>query len=139
MGKKKFEYRSNFPKDESIAYLYLCSPEKKIVAKIYFGNRLSLSKLQNQFSENEEVVKRIIKYREIFNDNYAIPIFKIEFIEPIILEAIRHEINEFMPPRSYVYLQEDSKLSKFLLKNTKVIGNIYLDQSHFNTDELCIN
>ncbi|GIN72819.1 hypothetical protein J14TS2_32940 [Bacillus sp. J14TS2] len=139
-GKKKFEYRTRFVNQETIAYLYLSSPVKKVVAKIHFGEKILLSDLKQRFNEDKSVIARIDDYIHNYNKNYAIPILSFQELESISLSQIRDQINpNFMPPRSYKYIDTDEQFLK-ILENLNDNGKpLILDHSCIHSSDVCIN
>lgn len=138
-GSKKFEYRSRFADEEIKAYLYLTSPVREIVAIVYFGKRKLLEDMKRLYAENDALLHRIDEYTRIFGKKYAVPIQKIEFLEPISLHAIRESIPGFMPPRSYMLLKEDSELDTLLKAASPTGRTINIDHSHILPNEICVD
>lgn len=119
--------------------MYLSNPIRKIVAIIYFGERILLEDMLAKYDSDSETLRRINKYIKIYKKKYAIPIEKVEFIEPISLEEVREKMPGFMPPRSFQIIKKDSGLEK-LLSNCKLNGDvIVLDHNSIKPEEVCIN
>lgn len=138
-GTKKYEYRSRFTDEKVKAYLYLSSPVRKVVAVVYFGKRIPLENMKVEYSENDMVVKRIEEYIHRYKKNYAIPVERIEFIEPISLQHIRDRIPRFMPPQSYMIVKDNSTL-ELVLKETKHVDHVIeIDHNNIFPDDICVN
>ena len=138
-GEKKYEYRTRFCNEAVEAYLYLSSPIRKIVAITYLGERILLEDMLVKYHSDSETLRRINEYIKLYKKRYAIPIEKVEFIEPISLDEIREKIPGFMPPRSFQIIKKDSALEK-LLSNSKLNGDvIVLDHNSIKPEEICIN
>lgn len=138
-GEKKYEYRSRFANDDIKAYLYLSSPIRKVVAIVYFGKRISLEKMLEMYADNSNAVCRINDYINQYKKKYAVPVLKIDFLEPISLEEIRKHIPGFMPPQSYMIIKENSELEEILKKMNYNGSSIVLDHENVTADEVCIN
>lgn len=138
-GEKKYEYRTRFSNEAVEAYLYLSSPVRKVVSIVHLGERILLEDMLIQYGSDDETSERIKEYIGTYKKRYAIPIEKIEFIEPISLDEIREKLPGFMPPQSYQIVKKDSELEK-ILSNCKLTGKvIILDHSSIKPEEICIN
>ena len=51
---------------------------------------------------------------------YAIPIKKVELVNPIRLNEIKASFADFYPPQSYYYLEKKKELLDFIKKNEKI-------------------
>lgn len=115
-GTKKYEYRTRYLKEETIAYIYISKTLKKIVAKIEFGEPIignahqiaSISEKENSGSYDD-----MLQY--LYNDiGYAIPVKKIIPIQEISLNELKELFSDFVPPQSYYILDKKPKLLNFL-------------------------
>ncbi len=115
-GKKKYEYRTRYLKEETIAYIYISKTLKRIIAKIEFGMPI-ISNAKNiaTIAEREQpgCYYNMIDY--MHNDiGYAIPVKKITLIEDVSLEELKSKFLDFVPPQSYYILDRKPELLNFL-------------------------
>lgn len=120
LQEKLIEYRRNFPKDCSYAYMYITKPIKSICAIIYFGKIHSLKDLMDEYTDNKSIFDRIKNFDSSYR--YAAEIKSVQMIKPITLECLRKNIPNFVAPQSYILLENNPLLSSFLNENTVFIG-----------------
>lgn len=115
-GIKKYEYRTRYLKEETVAYIYISKTLKKIIAKIEFGIPIvGTAKDIATIAEKEQpgCYKKMLDY--MYNDiGYAIPIKKIVQIEEVSLKELKNNFSDFVPPQSYYILDKKPELLKFL-------------------------
>ena len=115
-GSKKYEYRTRYLKEETIAYIYISKTYKKIVAKIEFGEPITGSAKEiATIAEKDRPgsYKDMIDY--MYNDiGFAIPVKKIIPIEEVSLEELKEKFPDFVPPQSYYILDKKPELLNFL-------------------------
>lgn len=115
-GSKKYEYRTRFLKEETIAYIYISKTYKKIVAKIEFGEPIiGNAKEIATIAEKEQPgsYQDMIDY--MYNDiGFAIPIKKIIPIEEVSLEELKEKFPDFVPPQCYYILDKKPELLNYL-------------------------
>ena len=116
---KLIEYRRNFPKDCTYAYMYVSKPVKAICGIIYFGKIYNLSDWQSQYSENPDILKRINDYSSY---RYGAEILGFQKIEPISLENLRTNVEGFTAPQSYLLLENNKPLSDYISKTVVFVG-----------------
>ncbi len=56
---KIIEYRRNFPKNCSYAYMYVSKPVQAICGIIYFGNNYSLLAWQNEYKKMKQFLEEL--------------------------------------------------------------------------------
>ena len=135
-GTKIYEYRKNFPDDEIVAYIYVSSPEKVIKGIMHFGDRIALEEWKEKYKSRPAVKKRINNYME--RNRYAVPIKSIDIIGPISLDDIKANVNGFIAPQMYYFLNEGTQLTEFIHKNTVNVKNIVVnDFSIEKVNEIC--
>ena len=117
---KLVEYRRTFPKDCSYAYMYVSKPTKAICGIIYFGKKYQLLDWKNEYANNEEVSERIESFLETYR--YAFEIVSFQKIVPIPLEQLRTNIPNFTAPQSYLILENNQVLFKYIKQNVVFIG-----------------
>lgn len=115
-GMKKYEYRTRYLKEESIAYIYISKTKKKIIAKIEFGvpiigNAKDIATIAEK--EQPGCYQEMIDYMHN-NIGYAIPVKKITPIEEVSLEELKNFFSDFVPPQSYYILDRKPELLEFL-------------------------
>lgn len=119
-GEKLIEYRRRFPKNCTMAYMYVTKPKKAICGIIYFEKLHKLTDWETTYSNDPQTLKRILKYKQKYN--YAMEIKAIQQIKPISLNLLRQNIDNFVAPQSYILLENNKDLKNFLSSNTIPIG-----------------
>lgn len=120
-GIKKYEYRTRYPKEPTIAFIYVSQKVKAIRAVIEFeapiiGSEEEISQMADQIKPGSyEGIMEYFKHR----NGYAIPIKKIIEFEPILLDELRDRFPGFVVPQSYYLLERKEELLKFLLERVK--------------------
>ncbi|MDW8556209.1 hypothetical protein [Staphylococcus xylosus] len=88
------------------------------------------------YASNVEVLDRINTFSPSYR--YAMEIEKVQKIEPISLKDLRNNVPNFTAPQSYILLENNKVLCKFLKDNTKVIGSpIINDLSNIFPKHIC--
>ncbi len=121
-GRKHYEYRTRYLKEQSEAYIYISKTKKCIVAKIKFGEPIiGDAKTIATIAEREEpgCYQAMIEY---LNNNvgYAIPVEEITSIEEVPLFELQQQFPKFVVPQSYYILDKKPKLLAFLESKEKV-------------------
>lgn len=117
---KLIEYRRTFPKNCDFAYMYVSKPVKAICGIIYFGKKYSLTDWREQYANDSEISERISNYCE--NYRYGMEVAAFQKIKPITLQALRENISGFVAPQSYLLLENNAELAKYLEKNIVFSG-----------------
>lgn len=115
-GKKIFEYRHQFYTEPIGAYLYISKPIQKIVGYIEFDKRIELKDWKDKYKDNIEVSKRIDDYISR-NYKYAMPINKFKMTTEIPLSDLKNNLEKFIIPESYYYLDNFIELKEYIKKN----------------------
>lgn len=124
---KIIEYRRNFPKNCSYAYMYVSKPVQAICGIIYFGNNYSLLAWQNEYKKNEIIFRRVNNY--INKYRFGTEIIGIQRIKPISLKKLEDNLLNFSPPQSYYILENNIPLKKFIENNIIKIGKKLLNNT----------
>lgn len=122
-GKKIFEYRHQFYNKPINAYLYISKPIQKIVGYIEFNKRINLQDWKERYKDNVEVSSRIEDYISR-NYRYAMPINKFKMTTEIPLIDLRSNLEKFIIPESYYYLDNFTDLDKYIKSNIEFTGEI---------------
>ena len=115
-GRKHYEYRTRYLKEESEAYIYISKTKKSIVAKIRFGepiiadaNTIAL------IAEQEEPGSYNGMMEYLYNNiGYAISVEEIIPIEEVSLSELQQQFPNFVVPQSYYLLDKKPELLSFL-------------------------
>lgn len=107
-GEKIFEHRRNFPDGPIKAYMYVSSPVCAIKGILYLGNRHRLADWKEKFSNDQDAVARINEFME--SANYATEILKFQKTDAIPLKRLREEVDKFVVPQMYYFLDEKELL-----------------------------
>ena len=122
-GKKIFEYRHQFYTEPINAYLYISKPVQKIVGYIEFDKRIILQDLKKKYKNDIEVSNRIDDYISK-NYKYAMPINKFRMTTEIPLSDLKNNLNKFIIPESYYYLDNFIDLDNYIKSNIKFTGEV---------------
>lgn len=128
---KLIEYRRIFPKDCSMAYMYISKPVKAICAIIYFGKIHSLYDWKKEFREFPDVQLRIKDSLENGNYRYGAEISAIQKIEPISLDELRENIPDFVAPQSYLLLENNIPLKNYIERRISYVGELIKNDLSF--------
>lgn len=128
-GKKIFEYRHQFYTDPINAYLYISKPIQKIIGYIEFDKRVNLQDWKDKYKNNIEVSNRIDDYISR-NYKYAMPINKFRMTTEISLIDLKNNLNKFIIPESYYYLDNFIDLNNYIKNNIKFTGEVV--ENNFN-------
>ncbi|SUP42863.1 hypothetical protein [Veillonella criceti] len=136
-GEKLIEYRRNFPKECRFAYMYISKPVKAICGIIYFGRIHSINKWKLQYKENKLICHRIELFEQK-NYRYGAEIIGFQRIEPITLQDLRTNVPNFFPPQSYILLENNIELKKYLDKKVILLdGKIKNDLTNIFPEHIC--
>lgn len=133
-GKKIFEYRHQFYTEPIGAYLYISKPIQKIVGYIEFDKRIELKDWKNKYKDNIEVSKRIDDYISR-NYKYAMPINKFKMTTEIPLSDLKNNLEKFIIPESYYYLDNFIELKEYIEKNIDFTDEVVENNFQVVTDE----
>lgn len=123
-GEKKYEYRTRYSNQETVAFIYVSQTIKKICGVILFdkpivGNAEEISCLSEESKPGSHSVMK-----EYFKNGtgYAIPVKKVIEFVPISLNRIKSIFPNFVVPQSYYYLDttEKRELLEFILKESGI-------------------
>ena len=135
-GEKKFEYRKHFPKGKTTVYFYVSKPVMAITGIAEFAEREELSDWLKKYEDRPSEVKERIA--DMMSDcKYAIPCVRFQKTNKIPLLKLRTDIDNFIVPRMYYYL-DDLPMLKYLENTLKPIGNaIYHQFDVIADDDIC--
>lgn len=123
-GEKIYEYRSRFPDEEILAYLYVSYPVCGIAGILHLGKKIYLSDWKEKYREDISVLKRIEEY-ESRKNKIAMPVFSYQETNVISRESLTEALGRFIVPQSYYYLKEEMELTKYLIANIESVGDKY--------------
>lgn len=138
-GEKIYEYRSRFPDEEVLAYLYVSYPICGIAGVLHLGKKIFLEDWKAKYRDNSDVIERIEEY-ESRKNKIAMPV--LSFQESCLLsrKQLSDELGRFIVPQSYYYLKEDMELTRYIESNIEYIGEKqYNDFSKEYINEICRN
>jgi len=123
-GEKKYEYRTRYTNQETVAFIYVSQSVKKVCGIIFFdkpivGNTEEMSRFSEKHNPGSySVMKEYFKK----GTGYAIPVKKVIEFSPISLSKIKEHFPNFVVPQSYYYLdtQEKKELLEFLLREANL-------------------
>lgn len=132
--KKIFEYRHQFYTEEVGAYLYISKPIQKIVGYIEFDKRIELKDWEEKYKYNVKVNERINNYLSR-NYKYAIPINKFKMTTEISLKDLRKNLEKFIIPESYYYLDNFIELKEYIENNIVFTNEVVENNFQIVKDE----
>ncbi len=135
-GRKIFEYRHQFYTEAINAYLYISRPVQKIVGYIEFGKRINLQDWKEKYQDNTEISNRINDYISR-NYKYAMPINRFRMTTEITLNSLKEDLEKFIIPESYYYLDNFEELENYIKRNIKFTGEI-VENNFEKIDEINI-
>lgn len=134
-GTKIFEHRTVFPDEPILAYMYVSTPVKAITGILVLNNKEYLSDWKEKYSYDNAAVARI---SEFMNHNKVV--IQIEdFYETnvIPLETLRSDLDKFVVPQMYYYL-DNTPLLEYIEKNISKTGlHIHNDFENITSDDVC--
>lgn len=134
-GKIKFEYRKTLPKEEVKVYFYISKPVKGVCGVAHFGKRIPLLSWLDKFSDRSpEVIKRIDEYLQ--DCKYVAPIIDFQDTNIIPLTELRN-IEGFVVPRMYYYIDETPMLDYLENNLNEVSQKIVNDFNNVSDDDIC--
>ena len=133
-GKKIFEYRHQFYVDKIDAYIYVSKPIQKIVGYIEFDKRIELNDWKEIYKDNKEIGQRIDDYINR-NYKYVMPIKKFIMTSAIGLDDLKKDLNKFVIPESYYYLDNFNELEKYIEKNIEFTDEVIENSFNIVKDE----
>lgn len=116
-GEKTIEYRRSFPKNNAYSYMYVTKPVKAIKAIIYFGEKYTLEELRSLNKDKPDILRQIDNNPGTYR--YGSYIIGIKEIDPITLQELRNNVPNFVAPQSYLLLENNPILSKYIEKRRK--------------------
>lgn len=115
-GEKIYEHRKVFPSEPVLAYLYVSSPKQVITGKMILENKKNLEEFLTIYQDDDVVCDRIRNY--IKDYNFVMEIKEFQQTTEIPLGVLRTELEKFVVPQMYYYLDE-TPLLQYLETNIK--------------------
>ena len=100
-------------------------------------NRHKLSDWENDFNTDSDAVARIQEYQKFYR--YAMEITEFQETNSISLDDLKKDIDGFVVPQSYIYLDNNPRLLKYI--EERIIRNgleIKHDFSNITSDQICV-
>ena len=116
-GEKNIEFRRVFPKENRFAYMYVTKPVKAIKGIIYFGEKHTLSELKVIYKNNPNMLAQIENNQGSYR--FGVDIIGFKEIEAITLEELRKNVPDFVAPQSYLLLENNPLLARYIEKRKK--------------------
>lgn len=136
-GIKIFEHRRSFPDEPIKAYMYVSSPVCAITGIVYLNNRHNISDWLNQYQNDSEAVERITKY--LCNYRYAMEISEFQETSQIPLSQLRHDLEKFVAPQMYYYIDNSELLEYINSKLTPKAIHILHSFEDIQSNQVCQN
>lgn len=123
-GRKLYEFRTRYTRDESVAFIYVTRDVKAVCGLVFF-DRPIVGTDQEIAGLSENMNPGSYSYMMDYfskGTGFAIPVKKVLEITPVPLEQIRQEVDGFVVPQSWYYLDTEGKEN--LLQVLKEKGEI---------------
>lgn len=134
-GTKIFEHRTVFPDEPILAYMYVSTPVKAITGILVLNNKEYLSDWKEKYSYDDATVARINEFM-----NHSKVVMQIEdFYETnaIPLETLRSDLDKFVVPQMYYYL-DNTPLLEYIEKNISKTGlHVHHEFDNITSDDVC--
>ena len=135
-GEKIYEYRTNFPDEEILAYMYVSSPVKQIIGVVHLGQRISLLEWKEKYKDNKTVNERITEFMK--KRKYVMPILSYQHTSGLSLEKIKSEFSEFVAPQMYCYLDNRKELLDYIQIHLEHQGDLIINSfDDVDADDIC--
>lgn len=134
-GKKIYEHRKVFPNEPIEAYLYVSSPKKAITGIMHLNNRIPLTSWKEKYAFDKNAVDRIEEYLK--SNRYAMEISDFQRTTEIPLEDLRRDLEKFVVPQMYYYI-DNTELLDYLNEKLELVGDLLVnDFSEICSDDIC--
>ena len=136
-GEKIYEYRTRFPDEEIIAYLYVSAPIYGVAGILHLGKKIYLDDWLEKYKGNKVVSKRILEYKERKNV-VAMPVLSYQETKLISRKELEEALGKFVWPQSYYFLRDEMELTKYIESHISLIGERMLNDFSFESiDDVC--
>ena len=128
-GIKKYEYRKNYRKVPTKAFIYISKTKKSIVALVEFGKPIfgSVEEIcEISESENPGSYDDMTQYLNS-GKGVAIPVEKVHEFTPISLIEMKSRVEKFTVPQSY-YMLDNKREVLNILKDKEVINTLNIEK-----------
>lgn len=132
-GEKKFEYRKHFPQGKTTVYFYVSKPVMAITGIAEFGEREALANWKEIYKDRSAQVRERID-EMLLDCRFAIPCLSFQPTNKIPLDQLRRDIESFIVPRMYYYL-DDLPLLDYLKTHLVPTKNLIVHQFDAITDD----
>lgn len=129
---KLIEFRSRFPDEETVVYMYVSKPCKSIKGVVKLGCRIDMSTVASDSSF----------YRQAEHDGYkpekyvyGMPICSFQETTSLSLKEIKADFPRFAAPQSYIILDNNPKLHEFIKSRIKATGPC-LENNHITPEDI---
>lgn len=128
-GVKIYEYRRFFKDYPLNSFIYLTSPVKRVIGYLELGEPIIGT--PRQIADLAESVKAghgsiIYDYMKDLAKCYAIPIKRVcEFEDDLTLNLLKTKFPKFVPPQSYILMENYSDILEYLL-GLKVVEKLVI-------------
>ena len=136
-GKKIFEYRYQFSEEEVQAYMYVSKPVQQIVGCVHLGKKISLLDWKERYCDDKRALKRRDEYMER-NNNFVMPIYRFSMTETIPLSKLKQDLDKFIIPQSYYYLDNFVELQDYIKKCATYTGEVIENKfDNIKSEDIC--
>ena len=95
-----------------MAYMYVSKPVRAITGIVYLNNRHMLVDWEKEFSDDMDAQMRIKEYLKSYR--YAMEISEFQETNAIGLDDLKRDLEGFVVPQSYYYLDNNPQLLKYI-------------------------
>ncbi len=136
-GEKIFEHRRTFPDGPIKAYMYVSSPVCAIKGILYLGKRHRLEDWKEEFSYDRDAIARVEEFME--SANYAAEIVEFQETNTISLSTLRLEVEKFVVPQMYYFLEKRELLSYLEINLIKTGVSINHSFDKIKSSQICLH
>ena len=111
---KLIEFRSRYPDEETLVYMYISKPCKQILGVVHLGKKIDMASVDSDSDF----------YKQACHDGYSeeknvfgMPVLTFQKVSPVSLEDLRTNCQGFVAPQSYIILDTKPDLKGFIEKH----------------------
>lgn len=137
-GEKIYEYRRQYCDEETMVYMYVSTPVKEIKGILHLGKRIDILSWKNEYSYDKAAMERIDNYVKTYR--YGMPVISFQETSGIPLKQLQSDLEKFVVPQSYYYLDNYPDLLKYVTENIEIIGDEHINSfDGVLPDNICLS
>lgn len=120
-GEKIYEYRRQYCDEETLVYMYVSAPVKEIKGILRLGTRIDILSWKDEYSYDAAAMERLDRYLKSYR--YGMPVISFQETSGIPLKKLQLDLDKFVVPQSYYYLDNFPALFKYINEEIQIIGD----------------